>query len=75
MAIRNEKIVLSKMWVGVLALIIPATIAWTFQIERRIASIEAHQQNMNNNLLEIKSDISDIRNFIINDISARVTKK
>lgn len=56
---------------GVLIPIIVGAIAWCFQLERRVSAIEVHQSEMVDSLGEMKSDIHEIRNVLIEEIRGR----
>lgn len=73
--LKGDNVVISKWGFGVIMTIVIGAIGWTFQIERRISSMENNQISMSNSLGEIKSDIHDIRNFIISDMRIKVTER
>lgn len=59
---------ISKWGVGIILPILLGGIAWSFQIEKRAGAIESSQGNINHTLSEMKSDIREIRNIIVEEL-------
>lgn len=59
---------LVKWIIGVMLPILAGAAGWVFQMERRVAAIEIHQQQMSESLVIIGNDIHEIRNLIVDEI-------
>lgn len=68
MQISKEQIRISKWAVGFLIPLLMGGLSWSFQIEKRAGSIEASQGNINSSLIEMKNDIREIRNIIVEEL-------
>lgn len=59
---------ISKWAIGILLPILLGGLAWSFQIEKRAGAIETSQGNINSSLTEMKNDIREIRNIIVEEL-------